>query len=358
MSDAASIQEFHDAALDSLHGLVRFHDLVLRYNQLSCEQRSSCRIEVMYQDYMIPLFQGLKKLGTLKKVFFELMTTARLSLGRDIVKFADMPAANAHELAFAVPIFFIRLWNRLAQPKKVEIPPSLDGPWKMVLYAPAEEMDLNLYLEHAHQRFQNFNPLHQHVESKLEYAKANAILQESLVVTDCRFQLEGEMWHLRYLGECGRFPAKGNKSISMIAKLVASPNRQLTVAELRGDPGGRLTCDASLGSELEVDRKGLITIKERLQEIDDITEEVGGSERIENERADLLHRLKSAKDYKRLASKLSKDHHNIASQIRGLVRKKLVKNMPNLAAHLTATLKLDFPHFGYFPPTGTPDWNT
>lgn len=168
--------------------------------------------------------------------------------------------------------------------------------------------------------------------------------------------LHTEVWHIRYEGESGTYPATGNMSIGWIAKLIAAPNRSLTVADVRGDPEGKLAADARMCGERETDHQGVTSILKRLQEIDDISAETGGCESLEEERIDLLERLKSADDGKQLLTALKKAHHNIATQIRTFIREKLVKDMPFLAAHLTLALKLDFPHFGYFPPVGTPAW--
>jgi len=169
-------------------------------------------------------------------------------------------------------------------------------------------------------------------------------------------RLVTEVWHLCYGTETGEYPKKGHGCMEWLAKLLGAPNRSLSVAELRGDPEGRLAADALLVGELETDRDGVKAIKKRLKEIEDITEETGGSEALENEKARLLHQLEDAGDCKQITNRLRKTHHNMATQIRRLRDKKLVKNMPNLAAHLKATLKFDIPDFGYYPPHGTPSW--
>src|SRR5262249_3030922 len=140
-----------------------------------------------------------------------------------------------------------------------------------------------------------------------------------------------------------------------LTRLLVTPNRFLTVAELRGDPEGKLAGAAHLGSELETDAEGASTIARRLKDIDDITVATGGSEQVENERTDLLDRLKRSDEGKRLQSSLTKQHHNIATQFRNFL-KKLATEMPQLAAHLNTYLKLEQPDFGYFPPINTPAW--
>src|SRR5262249_7241206 len=141
----------------------------------------------------------------------------------------------------------------------------------------------------------------------------------------------GEAWHLRYQGEEGLYTAK---CAGWLAKLLATPNHSLTVADLLGDPEGKLAADALLGTERETDDNGLRAIRTRLAEITDIAEAAGWSEHLETEHADLLARLKPAKDGKRLRSPVQKAHHSSATQIRTLLHGKLAADMPQLAAHL------------------------
>jgi hypothetical protein len=167
----------------------------------------------------------------------------------------------------------------------------------------------------------------------------------------------GETCHLGYGIEMSEFQIRGNQALKWLAKLLAASNRSLTVGDLRGDPQHKLAADSLLGGELETDSEGIKRIKERLDEIEDLTAATGGSERLQNETVDLLGRLGEAEDFKQLTNHLKTAHHNVATQIRTLLRK-LGKDMPQLAAHLKAALKLDFPHFGYYPPAGTPTWNS
>ena len=170
-------------------------------------------------------------------------------------------------------------------------------------------------------------------------------------------RLVGDVWQLGYSTENGQYPKQGNQCIKWLAKLLAAPNRSFTIAELRGDPEGKLAADALLRGDLESDRDGVKAIKNRLEAIEAITEETGGSETLENEKANLLRWLQAADDNKQITNPLRKAHHNIATQIRNL-REKLAPTMPKLAAHLQESLKLDAPHFGYYPPLGAPAWES
>jgi hypothetical protein len=313
--------------------------------------------ETVLNQCLIPFTVGLKKIsGTAAQgSSLELMTSARLALGRDIVRFRNMHAASAHELAFGVSIFFIRLWNRRAKPEPAEPPMSISGPWQILLHPPQRQMDLEVFLDEAHQCFHDYNPTLLGVELKLEYAKAKEMLKAKAPDAEFRIQRNGGIWQLRYQNESADYYVNRNKSLAWLAKLLAVPNRALAVADLRGDPETKLAGDALLRDNLETDFEGLANIRRRLQDVDDIIEETGGSEALQNERAALLENLKTGPWAKVINTGLRRDHANIATQLRNL-RHKLESDMPNLAAHLKSSLKMNFPEFGYYPPDPAPNW--
>jgi hypothetical protein len=177
------------------------------------------------------------------------------------------------------------------------------------------------------------------------------------VVNEKSIRLVGEVWHLHYQGESGDYPAKDNQALSWLAKLLAAPGRHLTVADLRGDPEGKLKADATARGERLTDTEGLRGIWTRLQGIDALSESTGGSATLEEERADLLRKVKEGEEGKQAQTSAGKAHHNTATQLRNL-RKKLADKMPALAAHLDSTLDLAAPDFRYNPPASTPAWKT
>jgi CheY-like chemotaxis protein len=169
--------------------------------------------------------------------------------------------------------------------------------------------------------------------------------------------LQGDIWHLRFHGESGDYPRRGNQSLAWLHKLLAAPNKLFTVADLQGDPDMKLAADAEIGADYQTDDAGVNRIKDRLEEIAEITEKTGGSEFLEDEKAILLKQLRDAMRGKKMDSPLRAAHRNIAVQLRTLRDNKLAKgNMPRLAAHLRAALKLEFPYIGYYPPPGTLSW--
>jgi hypothetical protein len=165
---------------------------------------------------------------------------------------------------------------------------------------------------------------------------------------------EGQEWEIGYGNELGRFPERGNKCLQWLCKILSNPNRSLTVAEVLGDPQGTLAGDARLRSDRETDTPGMQQIRKRLAEIEDIRSETGGSASLDTEQAELLSHLEQADTHLRTA--LRKAHHNISTQIRNFLKKLGDSKMPHLAAHLNATLKRDFPDFGYYPPPDSPGW--
>ena len=163
----------------------------------------------------------------------------------------------------------------------------------------------------------------------------------------------GEVWHIGYRGERGEYPAKGNQCVAWLAKLLAAPDRSLTVATLRGDPEGKLAADAMLGSDHEADPDSIKAIKHRLEDIEETTADGGGSAALDEETHQLLDKLIAAS--RTLNPALKDAHHNVASQLRSFL-KKLRGDMPQLSAHLRASLKLDYPTCGYYPPEPRPRW--
>jgi hypothetical protein len=103
-------------------------------------------------------------------------------------------------------------------------------------------------------------------------------------------RLVGAVWHIRFQGEKGDYPAKGNKCLPWLAKLLGAPDRQLTVAQVLGDPEVKLAVDAMMGGEREADGAAIAYMKERLADIDDIAKDTDGSEELEEETAELLER--------------------------------------------------------------------
>jgi hypothetical protein len=170
--------------------------------------------------------------------------------------------------------------------------------------------------------------------------------------------LVGEIWQLRFGKETGNYQKAGNRCIESLAKVLVAPNRLFTVAELMGDSEGKLAGDALLCGECETDRDGLTRIKNRLEEIEEIDNDIGGSEALDEEKAYLLQQVQQADENKQITSPLKKAHHNLATQLRTFIAKLSKTGMPFLAAHLKTCLKLDFPHAGYFPPPDSSSWKS
>ena len=163
------------------------------------------------------------------------------------------------------------------------------------------------------------------------------------------------IWQLRYEGEVGHYPVKSHKAMGWLAQLLSAPNRTLTVAELLGDPGAKLAADALLGGERVTDRAGLGVLRKRLEEIEALREAMGGSESLDEERAELLQQLQPGAKQEWINSGVRRAYNNITTQLRAL-RRLLGKDMPRLAAHLKASLKPAMPNLGYYPPVGMPGW--
>jgi DNA-binding response OmpR family regulator len=169
-------------------------------------------------------------------------------------------------------------------------------------------------------------------------------------------RLQGDIWHLRFQDESGDYPRKGNQSLAWLHKLLAAPNKLFTVADLQGDPEHKLSAEERMGADYQTDDAGVRKIKERLEEIAETVEATGGSESLENEHAALMRQFGEAMRGKKMDSPLKKAFRNVCVQLGTLRDKKLALSMPRLASHLRATLKMEFPYLGYYPPPGASAW--
>jgi hypothetical protein len=174
---------------------------------------------------------------------------------------------------------------------------------------------------------------------------------------DLSFRRVGMVWHLRYQGESADFAVRGNQFLSWLAKLLSKPDYSWTVAEVLGDPDGKLKADALLGGERATDAQGLREIWERIQNIEEEIQTTGGTEALEDEKAKLLRQVENHPATRQIQTSLGNAYNNITTQKRQFLQK-LAKEMPQLAAHLRACIKPfgnDFT-ISYRPPAGSPRW--
>jgi hypothetical protein len=167
---------------------------------------------------------------------------------------------------------------------------------------------------------------------------------------------EGEGWLLVFGEEKQRF---GNRKVfPWLARLLESPQRDMAVAELLVDPERRLAADARLGGESEMDRASIEAIRARWDDLCELEATTGGlSKEQADERARLVKIVEQRAGTKRLKTPVGRAYNNIATQLRTL-RIALAGKMPNLAAHLKASIIPDGSDFTfrYSPPAGTPAW--
>jgi hypothetical protein len=162
---------------------------------------------------------------------------------------------------------------------------------------------------------------------------------------------KGDYWTLRFGSETGRY---NRKCPEWLAKLLGSPNRSFSVAELLGDPDGRLAADAALGSETAGDAQWIKRLRNELSDVEEAIKDTGGTEASFDKKKELLDQLKEAR--KRIPDSLRKAHRNIATQFRSFIRDTLTADMPQLAAHLKSSLAMDLPNFAYRPPLDSQFW--
>jgi hypothetical protein len=371
-ADLEQVQFLHHEAKTCQRRLEWLHNLSLRFLSLTPEQR---RQNALYPNFIAPLAEVKEWLNKDRAAltYLSLMTETRAKLGPLKVSLGTVRSANAHELALEAALYFLRLWNQTVRPEQPDISPNPHAEdWHIEIQPPPSSIERHqaaAFLVFVEVSFKTFNPRELDAELKLEYAAAADILHErwdghdskaatgSLPsVGECEVKRDGDVWRLRYKGESASYPARGNKCIAWLAKLLAAPNRALTVADLHVDPDRRLAADARTPNDLEADRESVAAIKRRLEEIDDITSATGSSDRLEEEKAELLARLQQTSRAKSLGSQLKRAHANIATQLRNFRRDKLTRDMPQFGAHLVASLKMDLPEFGYYPPDPIPPW--
>jgi hypothetical protein len=172
----------------------------------------------------------------------------------------------------------------------------------------------------------------------------------------CYLRRQGRVWQIRFHGEIGDFPEKGTNCLRWMAIVLARPNHSFPVNELLGDVDGKLASGTRFSAEAETDWAGFKALKRELDDVDTLME-IGSTEALEHQKADILRRLERAQRRPKLTGgdPFRKAHHNVCTQIRKFVRS--LKYMPHLANHLVAALKLEYPHVGYYPPSGSSAWN-
>jgi hypothetical protein len=372
-ADLEQVEFLHREAKACQRRLEWLHNLSIRFVSLTPEQR---RQNALYPNFIAPLVEVKEWLNKdpAALTYLALMTETRSRLGLLKISLGTVRPANAHELALQAALYFIRIWNQTVRPDLPDISPNPHAEdWNIAIQPPPSSIEPHwviAFLVAVESSFTTFNPRELDAELKLEYAAAADMLHERWaghnpeaapctlpVIDQCEVKREGEVWRLQYKGESASYPTRGNKCIAWLARLLAAPNRALTVADLQGDPDRKLAADARIGSERETDPQGVAAIKSRIEEIDDITSETGGSEGLEEEKAQLLVALERTPGAKSLASQLKRAHANMATQLRNLRRDKLTRDMPQFAAHLVASLKMDLPEFGYYPPHPAPTWH-
>ncbi|HEY1380592.1 MAG TPA: hypothetical protein VGF55_27575 [Gemmataceae bacterium] len=367
-ADLEQVEYLHHAAKACQRRLEWLHNFTLRVHSMTADQR---RQNAVYPNFIAPLAEvrGWLAKDPAALTYLALMTETRSRLGMLTVCLGTVRAANAHELALQASLFFIRIWNQFVRPDLPDISPNPHAEdWNKVEIHPPPPTTRpyagNVFCALLGSLFTTFNPRELDSQLKLEHAAAADILHVrwaehrriELPDNTCALKLHKGWWKLRYNGESGSYKAKGNQCITWLAKLLAGPNRMYTVAQLRGDPEGKLAADALIGNERETDHEGEEAIKRRLEDLEEIISDTGGTEVLQAEMEDLIASLQRIRDARTLGTPLKRAHANMATQLRTFRTKKLATDMPQLAAHLHASLKMELPEFGYYPPEPAPAW--
>jgi hypothetical protein len=174
--------------------------------------------------------------------------------------------------------------------------------------------------------------------------------------SECSIRKLGHLWYVRFQREKKEFPVGGSKCLQWLMIVLMRPNHAFPINELLADPQGKLLAGVFFKPETETDQTGFLVLRRELDDINALIE-LGSTESLEKRKDDILARVRRAQEQCKLGGgdPAKKAHHNICTQIRKFTRK-LRDSMPLLADHLSASLKLEFPSIGYFPPSGSPAW--
>jgi hypothetical protein len=197
-----------------------------------------------------------------------------------------------------------------------------------------------------------------HLDTIAEWCCKCELLSADGTIHGTSLRRVGKIWHLRYQNEEAEFPVRGNKFLGWLAKLLSKPDHGWTVAELLGDPDGKLKADTFLGGERTANPEALEAIWKRMQDIDTTIEELGGCEALEDERNELLKQVEACSAKEPMRTGVGKAYHNITTQKRQFL-KELKPHMPQLTAHLQASIDPSARDYTitYRPPKGTPKWH-
>jgi hypothetical protein len=174
--------------------------------------------------------------------------------------------------------------------------------------------------------------------------------------TGCAIRKHGALWQVRFHAETGDFPFRGNKSLRWLMLVLARPNRSLAITELISDADGKLRAGQLFKVQSESDQSALAAYQRALDDVNSLLD-LGATADLETQKIDLLKRIRRAQEDRKLpgADPLKKAHHNVCTQIRKFIRA-LKDSMPQFSAHLSSSLKFDYPSVGYYPPTGSSFW--
>jgi len=167
-------------------------------------------------------------------------------------------------------------------------------------------------------------------------------------------RLVEEVIEVRFQGKTKPYWRKANLALSWLVGLLGKPYHAFTVAELRGDPEGKIAIDSARTTVRGEERNDILDrlapLYKELNEVQEEGDRDGWTDALTVRKSELLESVKTA-GAAEMECHLKRKHSTVAKQLRTLVRKKLA-GFPALAAHLGAHLDMEFPHFVYKPPEG------
>src|SRR5262245_1318948 len=171
----------HHAAKACQRRLEWLYNLTFRLDSLTPEQR---RQNPVYPNFIAPLAELKERLtkNPATLTYLALMTETRSRLGILKISLGTVRAANAHDLALQVSLYFIRIWNLIVRPDLSDISPNPHAEdWNIEIHAPPSSIEQSraaAFFVAVEASLTSFNPRELDAELKLEYAAAADLVRD------------------------------------------------------------------------------------------------------------------------------------------------------------------------------------
>jgi hypothetical protein len=180
-----------------------------------------------------------------------------------------------------------------------------------------------------------------------------------------RFELVGDIWHLRYGNEKGTI-ADTLKGLKCLARLLRSPHLPINALDLEG--GDSTKFPAGWGKDAKVPQEVEAAYRERVRQL--LGDRAEAEERQDQEEYDridaelqtIMDELKRAKGLggrrrdNGPLTEAAQAHDRVEKALKAVYARLEQKGLPALAAHLKKHIRAEEPTFAYRPGVPAPDW--